>query len=294
MLSTLLAQLSASTTGVNWLYEFTNNITALTTQNGDALSQVGITFLSFIATIKLISMVIQFQMHGMALSFHHRPLEIGDLMRFLLILVVCLLLETYWVNPIPGAGIGLNHFFSYIAQVIVVAIDQKSIDVLLKAISDAVLNTPQPPVFAIIDVLTYALLVIVMGLASAVLFFINCSSFVFYAVCALFGPIFIPLLMTDRFKHKFYGFIEVLISFAMIRAVASAFIFVWANFLIGFLQETFHGQYTLGVWDAHMNSVMAVFGAFLLNMAAIPKITQIIFGGSAASATASVARFLRP
>ena len=290
----LLAQLSASTTGVNWLYEFTNNITALTTENGDALSQVGMTLLSFIATVKLIGIIVEFQFRGMALSLRHRPLEVGDLMRFLTTLLICLLLEYYWVNPVPGSGISLNHLFSYLAQAIVAAIDQKSIDVLLKTILDALFNTPRPPIFAINELLTYALLVLVMGLASAVLFFINCSSFVFYAVCALFAPIFIPLLLTDRFKHRFYSFVEVLISFAMIRAVATAFIFIWANFLIGFLQETFHGTYSLGLWDAHMNSVMAVFGAFLLNMAAVPRITQIIFGGAAASASASVARFVRP
>ena len=291
MLPILLSQVSASTPGVDWLYEFSTNITALTTENGDALSQVGITFLSFIAVVKLMSMVIQFQMQGMAFSFHARPLEIGDFMRFLTTLLVCLLLESFWVDPIPGAGIGINHFFSYLAQVIVAAIDQKSIDLLLKAIINAVQSTPKPPVFAAAEWVTYGLVILAMGLASGVLFFITCSSFIFYAVCALFGPVFIPLLMTDRFKHKFYDFIEALISFAMIRAVASAFIFVWAGFLVGFLQETFHGKYTLGVWDAHMNSVMAVFGAFLLNMAAVPKITQIIFGGSAASA-ASVARHL--
>ncbi len=294
MLPILLAQLNAPGNGVNWLYEFTNNITALTTQNEDTLSQMGMTLLSFIATVKLISIIIEFQFRGMALSLRHRPLEVGDLMRFLTTLLVCLLLEHYWTNPIPGTGIGLNHLFSSFAQVIVVAIDQKSIDVLLKAILDALLTTARPSVFALTDVLTYALLVLVMGLASAVLFFINCSSFVFYAVCAFFAPIFIPLLLSDRFKHKFYGFVEVLLSFAMIRAVASAFIFIWANFLVGFLQETFHGTYTLGSWDAHMNSVMAVFGAFLLNMAAVPRITQIIFGGAAASASASVARFVRP
>ncbi len=55
------------------------------------------------------------------------------------------------------------------------------------------------------------------------------------------GPLFVPLLMSRTFRGKFYNFVDVLLSFAMIRAVASAFIFVWSGFLITFLQQTFNG-----------------------------------------------------
>ena len=273
--------LDPSTFGLNWLYEFSNDLTALSTQNADALTQLGTTFLSFIAIVKLVTMVINVQMQGMSLSFSTRPMNVGDFMEFLITFVICLLLENYWVNPIPGSGLSLNHFFSYIAQLIVSAIDQKSINVILNLLSDAIIKTPKPPQFAIWEVMTYGIIILLMGMASAVLFYINCSSFIFYAVSALFAPLFIPTLMSNRLKPKFYSFVDVLIGFAMIRAVASAFIFVWASFLTAFVQRTFNGNYSLGTWEAHLESVLAVFAAFLLNMTQVPRITQIIFGGSA-------------
>ena len=56
---TLLAQaLPSTSSGVDWLYQFTNNLTNLTTQNGGALTQLGLTELSCIALFTLISMVI--------------------------------------------------------------------------------------------------------------------------------------------------------------------------------------------------------------------------------------------
>jgi len=44
MISTvLLAQaLPSASSGVDWLYQFTNNLTNLTTQNGGALTQLGL------------------------------------------------------------------------------------------------------------------------------------------------------------------------------------------------------------------------------------------------------------
>ena len=46
----LLAQaLPSASSGVDWLYQFTNNLTSLTTQNGGALTQLGMTELACIS-----------------------------------------------------------------------------------------------------------------------------------------------------------------------------------------------------------------------------------------------------
>ena len=101
---------------------------------------------------------------------------------------------------------------------------------------------------------------------------------------ALFGPIFVPLLMTKTFRAKFFHFLDVLISFAMIRAVAAAFIFVWAGFMNAFIQQTFNGNYSMEMWLANLIPCIMVFVAFIINMLFIPSMTQAIFGGAAGMA----------
>jgi hypothetical protein len=76
----------------------------------------------------------------------------------------------------------------------------------------------------------------------------------------------------------------VLISFAMIRAVAAAFIYVWAGFMNGFLQQTFNGNYSMDMWIANLIPCLMVFVAFIINMMFIPSMTQAIFGGAAGMA----------
>jgi hypothetical protein len=113
----LLAQaLPSASSGVDWLYQFTNNLTNLTTQNGGALTQFGMTELSCIALFTLVSMVVNWNTSSMTFRLHNHQVRAGDLTKFLLQLIICCLLENYWVNPFPGASFGINHFFSYIAR----------------------------------------------------------------------------------------------------------------------------------------------------------------------------------
>lgn len=295
--TTLLAQaLPSASSGIDWLYQFTNNLTNLTTQNGGALTQFGLIELSSIALFTLISMVVNWNTSGMTLRFHTHPVRAGDLTHFLLRLILCSLLENYWVNPLPGASFGLNHFFSYIAQAMVAAFDQNSLTQLLQLLRTAANSTTSPSFFSPIQIGCYFIVQGILGVASAILFVINCSAFILYGVTALFGPVFIPLLMTRSFRAKFFHFLDVLISFAMIRAVAAAFIYVWAGFMNGFLQQTFDGNYSIEMWLANLIPCIMVFIAFIVNMLFIPSMTQAIFGGAggmAGSAAGLVGNALR-
>jgi hypothetical protein len=284
----VLAQaVPSASAGMNWLYQFTNNLTNLTTQNGGALTQLGVTELSAIAFFKLVSMVVNWNTSAMTLRFHTHPVRVGEMTQFLLRLIICSLLINYWVNPFPGASFGINHLFSYIAQAMVAAFDQNSLDQLLQLLKTAGDGTSMPSFTAPVQILCYVLVQLMLGLASAILFVINCSAFILYGVTALFGPVFVPLLMTQNFKAKFFHFLDVLISFAMIRAVAAAFIYVWAGFMNGFLQQTFNGNYSMEMWIANLIPCLMVFVAFIINMLFIPSMTQAIFGGAAGLASSA-------
>jgi uncharacterized protein YbjT (DUF2867 family) len=165
--------------------------------------------------------------------------------------------------------------------------DQSSLDSLLQLLKTAGDNTSMPSITAPVQILCYFFVQALLGLASAILFLINCSAFILYGVTALFGPIFVPLLMTRTFRAKFFSFLDVLIGFAMIRAVAAAFIFVWSGFMNAFIQQTFNGNYSMEMWLANLIPCTMVFIAFIINMLFIPSMTQAIFGGAAGLTSAA-------
>ena len=188
------------------------------------------------------------------------------------------------MNPFPGASFGINHFFTYIAQAMVAAFDQSSLDNLLQLLKTAGDNTPMPSLTAPVQILCYFFVQALLGLLRRFCSSSIAAPFILYGVTALFGPVFIPLLMTRTFRGKFFHFLDVLISFAMIRAVAAAFIFVWAGFMNAFIQQTFNGNYSMEMWLANLIPCTMVFIAFIINMLFIPSMTQAIFGGAAGMA----------
>jgi hypothetical protein len=265
---------------IDWLSQFTQSLTDLTMQNGGALSSFGMILLTFIATMTLIGAAVR--MTSWSAHFGgHRSISMDELKVFLLRFLFCLVIEYYWVNNLPGASFGFNRMFSYMAGAIAQILDQNSLNQLTQLLNTAGQNTPMPSVFAPMETICYFFVQGLLGIASGVLFLLNCSSFIFYAVTALFGPLFVPLYLTETFRGKFVHFIEVLASFAMIRAVAAAFIFVWSQFLIGFINQTFQGNYSIANWLANLIPFLTILVAFILNMVLVPTITQIIFGGGA-------------
>lgn len=273
-----------SSAGVDWLSLFAQNLTNLTTQNGGVLTSFGMIELSFIAVMVLVSMVVQWSTATMSFSFHHEPLRVGDVVQFMLRLICCLLAENYWSNPLPGSSFGFNHLFSYMAEMISQTFDQGSLNnlqALLKTMGD---GTTAPGISAPLELLCYVVIQLMLGSASAILFLINISGFILYGVSALFGPVFIPLYMTKMFRGKFLHFVDVLLSLAMIRAVASAFIFVWGGFMNAFVLQTFQSNYSMQMWLANLIPCIALFIAFDVNMLFIPSLTQMIFGGGAGAA----------
>ena len=286
-LPALLAQADVSNNPVtNWLGQITNVLTEMTTRNGDALADVGTLLLGIIGTIKILQFAIRYQAGNMRIGGGVRPLEVGELVLLLYKIAGCSLVLHYWATPIPGAGIGLNKLFSLFAQTIVAVLDQKSLDDLLGLISEAVTKTTPPTLgINVSAVLVYLVVQVLLMLVDGVLFFINTSSVVFYGVAALFGPIFIPLYLSDTLRGKLMHYLDALLSFAMMRAVAAAFIFVWDGLMRSFFRTIFvNDDYSLAVWLGALVPCGMVFGAFLLNMTKVPEITQVIFGGHAGMA----------
>ena len=265
---------------VDWLGQFTQSLTDLTTQNGGALSNFGMLLLTFIATMILIGIAVRMSSWSVHVG-GHRTVSLDELRTFLFRLLFCCVIEHYWVTNLPGTSFGFNRLFSYVAAAISQILDQAQLNQLTALLANAGHNTPIPTGIAPVEWVCYFYVEALLGVASGIIFLINCSAFIFYAVAALFGPLMIPLYMTETFRGKFLHFVEVLLSLAMIRAVAAAFIYVWSQFMMGFMTQTFQGNYTIANWLANLIPFTTMYIAFILNMVLIPSVTQMIFGGGA-------------
>ena len=138
MFSPVLLGLHGCPAGVDWLYQFTNNLTNLTTQNSDALSSVGMTLLAFVSFIKLVRMVADWNLSTMTISLNAAPVRVGDLVEFLIHAgrFACSSSTTglpRFRERVSASTISSHTF----AQVIVKALDQNSLSQLQSAMQQA-------------------------------------------------------------------------------------------------------------------------------------------------------------
>jgi len=67
----------------------------------------------------------------------------------------------------------------------------------------------------------------------AFVFAVIAYGYVASAVCVLIGPVFIPWFIVPKLDWLFWGWLKAFIGFCFYQAVASAFIFVFSQVVVG-------------------------------------------------------------
>lgn len=270
--------------GTNWLQQVTNEVDTLTTTRGDALVDMGVTELNFIALMTLIAMVVRWNLAHMVIGYRPVNFTIGDLFIFFFKLFACSLMLHYYFNPFPGTSISIHNLFASIAQAIASTLDQGIINDFLTRVRNVGDSSQRPAGLDLIGVIVYFAVMVNMALIDLVMFAVDAFGWIAYAMFSLFGPLAIPLYMTKNFSSKFWGWLDGLIVFSFYRAVSAGFSFIWLNVLVGFFDNTVAGDYSIGHWLAIFGTLIMLTGAFVWGMFKIPMITSMLFGGVGAAA----------
>lgn len=275
---------AAPATGTNWLQQVTTEVDTLTTTHGDALVDMGVTELNFIALMSLIAMVVRWNLAHMVIGFRPVNFTVGDLFVFFFKLFACSLMLHYYFNPFPGTAISLHNLFAYTAQAIASTLDQDIINDFLTRVRNVGDSSQRPVGLDVVGVIVYFAVMLNMALIDLAMFAVDAFGWVAYGIFSLFGPLAIPLYMTRNFSSKFWGWLDGLIVFSFYRAVSAGFSFIWLNVLVGFFDNTVAGDYSLGHWLAILGTLIMLTGAFFWGMFKIPMITSMLFGGVGAAA----------
>ena len=271
-------------TGTNWLQQVTSEVDTLTTTHGDALVDMGVTELNFIALMSLIAMVVRWNLAHMVIGYHPVNFTIGDLFVFFFKLFACSLMLHYYFNPFPGTALSLHNLFAGAAQAIASTLDQDVINDFLTRVRNVGDSSQRPVGLDVVGVIVYFAVMVNMALIDLAMFAVDAFGWVAYGIFSLFGPLAIPLYMTKNFSSKFWGWLDGLIVFSFYRAVSAGFSFIWLNVLVGFFDNTVAGDYSLGHWLGILGTLIMLTGAFFWGMFKIPMITSMLFGGVGSAA----------
>lgn len=269
----------AASPGIDWLGQVTAAVDNLTTTHGDILMDFAVTELNFIAMMGLIAMVVRWNLAHMVIGYRPVNFTIGDLFIFFFQLFFCSLMLHYYFTPFPGTSLSVHNLFAGIAQGISATLDQGILDDFTQRISNIVDSTTRPSGLDVVGIIVYFLVMIDMALIDLAMFAIDSFGWICYGLFSLFGPLAIPLYMTKHFNSKFFGWLDGLIVFSFYRAVSAGFTYIWINVLIGFVDNTVAGDYSIGHWIAILGTLIMLTGAFAYGIFKIPTITSMLFGG---------------
>src|SRR2546422_6448289 len=101
-----------------------------------------------------------------------------------------------------------------------------------------ILDTMEKPgLFEIFYALVYLVIYLAITGLSIVTFYVTALGWVAQGICVLLGPVFIPFFIVPQMEWLFWGWLKALMQYSFYPVVANAYLFVFGNLLIHFIDS---------------------------------------------------------
>ena len=188
---------------------------------------------------------------------------------------------TYYSNPIPGFGVSFYHLFMDQGLDLANQLNHSLVQEVWDRLTGLYWGMETPSLtlaLNILEILRYTITILCILAAQAAVFAVIAFGYVAAAVAVLLGPIFIPFFIVPQMEWLFWGWLKALIQYAFYPVVANAYLFVFGNLLIHFVDA--HPA----PWDGA--TVLVLFFplvllliAFTYGIIKIPSLVNSLFTG---------------
>jgi hypothetical protein len=148
---------------------------------------------------------------------------------------------TFYSHPIPGFGVSFYHLIIDQGLALAKQLDHAIVDEIWDRLSGLYWGMEMPALtlaFNVVEVLRYAVTGLCILVAEAAVFGVIAFGYVAAAVAVMLGPIFIPFYIVPHMEWMFWGWLKSLIQYAFYPVVAQAYLFVFGNLLIHFVDSS--------------------------------------------------------
>jgi TrbL/VirB6 plasmid conjugal transfer protein len=196
-------------------------------------------------------------------------------------LLLCYVMLSFYTVPIPGLGISFTHLILDQVQSMVATLNQTSVQGLLESLNGLESNLPPPSPLAILEIVRFFVLVICIAAAQAVTLYVVMYGYVATAVIMLLGPVFIPFKILPQMEWMFWGWFRAFLQYAFYQLVASAYVFVFGQFLMRILGMEAAGPLSSTDMAVLFLPLLLTLVTFVLGTIKVPALTHAIFAGRA-------------
>ena len=194
----------------------------------------------------------------------------------------------YYSAPIPGVGASFHNLITDESQFLANKINQTELQTVEERIADFEIRMDSPAIADVLGTVIYVVIIILLASAQAIAIVVIAFGFIATAVCVLVGPVFIPFFIVPKLEWLFWGWLRCFIQYAFYPVVANAFIFVFGEMLIHFL-DTHPSPWNAQTIAALFVQLVFLLIAFIWGLLKVPSLVNSIFAGrSGESATPGI------
>ena len=259
----------------NYFSAVTDALTRLLTMHADLFVHLGTNLFRDFATILIAWYGIKMALSSADGSGH---LHLGHFARLLLTIAFGDAMITYYAQPIPGFGVSFSHLITDQATALATQIEQASAQEIQQRLTDVYVGMEKPSLLDVIQILRYFLTLCALAAAQFAVLAVISYGFVATGVIVLVGPIFIPFFIVPTLEWLFWGWLRAFLQYAFYQVIANAFVFVFGNLLIHFLDQ--HPPPFTDEWVALLFvPLLFLLVAFVYGLLKVPALVNAIFTG---------------
>ena len=146
----------------------------------------------------------------------------------------------YYSHPIPGLGVSFYHLIVDQGLDLANQLNHSLVQEIWDRLNNLYFGLEQPGLSLAVNLLEgarYLITTLCIVIAQAAVFAVISFGYVAAAIAVLLGPVFIPFFIVPHLEWLFWGWLKSLIQYAFYPVVANAYLFVFGNVLIRFLDS---------------------------------------------------------
>jgi hypothetical protein len=188
---------------------------------------------------------------------------------------------TFYSRPIPGMGISFYHLIVDQGTNLANALNNGIVSELWTRLNNIYFETEQPGLsitINVLEIIRYAVTILALAAAEIASFVIIAFGYIAVAVSVLLGPIFIPFFIVPKMEWLFWGWLKSLLQYAFYPVVANAYIFVFGQLLIHFV-DSHPPPYDGATLAVLFLPLLFLLIAFTWGVLLIPSLVSSLFTG---------------
>jgi hypothetical protein len=188
---------------------------------------------------------------------------------------------TYYSRPLPGLGLSFYHLIVDQGTNLANELNHGIVTEVTSRLNSIYYETEQPGLSLavnILEVLRYGITVIALEVAEIAVFVVIAFGYVASAIAVMLGPVFIPFFIVPKLDWLFWGWLKSLLQYAFYPVVANAYIFVFGQLLIHFV-DSHPPPYDGATLAILFPPLLFLLIAFTWGVLLIPSLVNSLFAG---------------